>query len=227
MKPEDKTNDPAIEAATPRTDAMLNGRLQCSGLEGELIDFARQLERELADLRAKLEAAEVEVNRLKTNAAGECERANCLGAKLETLRALLATAREVMAKKDEALRALLKIVRSVPALQMKQYDGVGIQVNAALALTLPAGEPEQPKPPTKTRQQLWQEHVDACRGESFASSQACGTYAGPVPDDFMPDQRPIPISEREPVVTVSKKFPPFLVSAQPAAPTVRPKENKQ
>lgn len=50
--------DPETErmrAGTPLTEAFLNGRLPCSGLEGELIDFARDLERALAAKTAEVE----------------------------------------------------------------------------------------------------------------------------------------------------------------------------
>jgi hypothetical protein len=36
---------------TPRTDAVLNGRLPCSGLESELIELARHLEAETEMLK--------------------------------------------------------------------------------------------------------------------------------------------------------------------------------
>jgi hypothetical protein len=64
--------------------------------------------------------------------------------------------------------------------------------------------------PKKSRQQLWQEHVDYARGESADSSTACGTYAGPVPDGFMPEVSPAPSPQpatgtpRTGLVTIAK-----------------------
>lgn len=44
-------------STTPKTDAFLNGRLPCTQLERELIEFARSLEMKLDDMGLELKEA--------------------------------------------------------------------------------------------------------------------------------------------------------------------------